>query len=67
VLAEIARVADRYVVVTVPFTERLANGMRVMPGGPVHRNRHRDSFDVATVRSFFRDLELTACLFSGVA
>lgn len=66
VLREMERVARRHIIVTVPFTERLAGSFSYTPREHVHRNRHKDSFDVETLRDFFSELELRACVFSGM-
>src|SRR5262249_13140949 len=65
VLAEMERVAGKYIVVTTPFTEKLVNGFRTHSRGRLHVNRHFDSFDVATVAGFFQNFTMTNCVLSG--
>lgn len=65
-LAEIARVADRYVIITVPFTEWLARGWTSGRGRKLHVNRHYASFDFDAMRQLLSGFRLSRVLFSGV-
>jgi glycosyltransferase involved in cell wall biosynthesis/SAM-dependent methyltransferase len=65
VLAELERVSAKSIIVTTPFTERLARGFRGSGSGRTHVNRHHDCFDVASLKSFFHLFSPEIVVFSG--
>lgn len=65
-LAEISRVADKYVIVTTPFAEWLARGRRLIDGQRLHVNRHCASFDLSAMKVLLPSFRLVRAIFSGV-
>jgi glycosyltransferase involved in cell wall biosynthesis/SAM-dependent methyltransferase len=65
ILAEMERVAAKYIIVTTPFTEKLERGFRNGVRERRHVNRHYDSFDLETTQSFYENFEMTHVVFSG--
>lgn len=65
-LAEIGRVAARYVIITTPFAEWLARGQLLVDGLRQHVNRHCHSFDLDMMKSLVPSFRLVRAVFSGV-
>lgn len=65
-LAEISRVAGKYVIITTPFAEWLARGRRLIDGQLLHVNRHCASFDLSIMKALLPSFRLVRAVFSGV-
>ena len=67
-LGEIQRVANRYVLTSVPFAEDLAAGRRYSAQDDAlrHVNDHRRAFDLPAIMGLYAEFELDSVVFTGV-